>query len=207
MEEKPAANPGAGTLYALANDAMPNYFKIGLTTRTVPDRMRELYTTGVPLPFRCIAAKEVQDVETKERLAHQVFANHRVPYREFFHLPSPDPILSLFELIPGTPVNLPPPGQPAPARQGKAWTFQEQEHLLRRAQEGASHDAIAAEHERTPTAILARLTYIACNAIQQEGKSYEHAAELTRLTIPAIEEAIRRRNPPNKRAKHQHEAP
>lgn len=43
-----------GIVYILSNEAMPGLLKIGLTTRKdLSARLRELYTTGVPVPFRC----------------------------------------------------------------------------------------------------------------------------------------------------------
>jgi hypothetical protein len=38
-----------GYLYILSNNAMPNLFKIGFTTRTITERIRELSSTGVPV--------------------------------------------------------------------------------------------------------------------------------------------------------------
>ena len=46
-----------GIVYVLTNPAFPNLVKIGITTRDeVQVRMAELYTTGVPLPFKCVYA-------------------------------------------------------------------------------------------------------------------------------------------------------
>ena len=40
-------------VYVLTNQAMPGIVKIGMTERDdVQRRMNELYSTGVPLPFR-----------------------------------------------------------------------------------------------------------------------------------------------------------
>lgn len=41
-----------GIVYVLSNRAMPGLVKIGMTTRPELDtRLKELYTTGVPVPF------------------------------------------------------------------------------------------------------------------------------------------------------------
>lgn len=41
-----------GLVYVLSNRVMPGLVKIGMTTRSEIDaRLRELYTTGVPVPF------------------------------------------------------------------------------------------------------------------------------------------------------------
>ena len=36
----------------MSNPAMPGLLKVGFTTDTPDVRARELYTTGVPLPFK-----------------------------------------------------------------------------------------------------------------------------------------------------------
>ena len=47
-------------VYVLTNPAMPGIVKIGMTDKLeVQPRMRDLYTTGVPLPFDCVIATEV----------------------------------------------------------------------------------------------------------------------------------------------------
>lgn len=42
---------GHGYIYVLSNESMPDIFKVGLTTNSVGQRMRELATTGVPQKF------------------------------------------------------------------------------------------------------------------------------------------------------------
>ena len=49
-------------VYILINDAMPGLVKIGLTGTSLEQRIRELDTTSVPLPFKCYYAAEVGDV-------------------------------------------------------------------------------------------------------------------------------------------------
>ena len=75
-----------GKIYILTNDAMPDYIKIGFTASDdVETRMKQLDTTGLPLPFRLHACVEVENAQQLERLAHDVFAHHRArPNREFF---------------------------------------------------------------------------------------------------------------------------
>lgn len=75
-----------GKIYILTNDSMPDYIKLGFTASDdVETRMRQLDTTGVPLPFRLHACIEVDNAQKLERLAHDVFAAHRArPNREFF---------------------------------------------------------------------------------------------------------------------------
>ncbi len=75
-----------GKIYVLTNDAMPDYIKIGYTAADdVETRMKQLDTTGLPLPFRLHACIEVENAQQLERLAHDVFASQRArSNREFF---------------------------------------------------------------------------------------------------------------------------
>ena len=77
-------------LYVLTNQAMPGLVKIGMTTTSVEQRMRELDSTGVPLPFECFAAWQVADAAKAEKALHVAFGDHRIrDRREFFRI-SPD---------------------------------------------------------------------------------------------------------------------
>ena len=82
-----------GTIYVLVNEAMPGLVKVGKITadgKTVEARMKELDQTGVPMPFECFAAWEVEDVDKAEEALHLAFDDHRLrPRREFFRM-SPD---------------------------------------------------------------------------------------------------------------------
>ena len=49
-----------GIVYLLTNPVMPGLVKIGMTTQEdIDKRMKELYTTGVPVPFECKFACKV----------------------------------------------------------------------------------------------------------------------------------------------------
>ena len=49
-----------GIVYVLSNRVMPGLVKIGMTTRCeIDSRLKELYTTGVPVPFDVEYACEV----------------------------------------------------------------------------------------------------------------------------------------------------
>lgn len=90
-----------GKIYIMTNDAMPSYIKIGRTTNTLEQRMKELDTTGIPLPFRCHYAVEVDDHEIKEKLIHDAFADHRVRQnREFFEL-APERAMAILKALGG----------------------------------------------------------------------------------------------------------
>ena len=90
-----------GIVYVLKNPAFPNLVKIGITTRDqVSIRMAELYTTGVPLPFKCVFAGKVDDPKKVESALHHAFTNTRVnPSREFFDIDESQAIAILRLLI------------------------------------------------------------------------------------------------------------
>jgi len=74
-------------VYLLINDAMPGFVKIGMTTTSLEQRMRELDTTSVPLPFKCYYAAEVERVDYVEGKLHTAFGDYRVrPNREWFRV-------------------------------------------------------------------------------------------------------------------------
>ena len=90
-----------GIVYVLTNPAFPNLVKIGITTRDqVSVRMAELYTTGVPLPFKCVFAGKVDDPKKVESALHHAFTNTRVnPSREFFDIDESQAIAILKLLV------------------------------------------------------------------------------------------------------------
>ena len=91
-----------GIVYVLVNEAMPGLVKIGKVTKegkTVEDRMKELDTTGVPMPFECFAAWEVERVDEAESALKSTFAENKLRARHEFFRMSPDKpatILSAF---------------------------------------------------------------------------------------------------------------
>ena len=91
-----------GLVYVLINSAMPGLVKIGMTTRDSIDvRMKELYSTGVPVPFECAYACEVStsDCSKIENALHTAFAPNRVnANREFFRI-SPRQAIAILELF------------------------------------------------------------------------------------------------------------
>lgn len=72
-----------GYLYILSNRAMPNLLKIGYTTRTVEERIRELSTTGVPGLFSAEFYCEVDNAPGLEKAIHSRLSSHRYD-KEFF---------------------------------------------------------------------------------------------------------------------------
>jgi len=93
------SNPQKGLVYVLANPAMPGLVKIGQTTNEITSRMNELNTTGVPLPFECLFACEVDDCKVVENALHKAFYPNRVnPRREFFEI-DPDQAIAILRLF------------------------------------------------------------------------------------------------------------
>lgn len=87
-------------VYVLTNPSMPGLVKIGKTTQEeVGLRMKQLYSTGVPVPFECIFACRVPDASVVERALHHAFGQVRVnPTREFFRI-EPDRVVSILKLL------------------------------------------------------------------------------------------------------------
>lgn len=84
-------------VYVLTNEAMPGIVKIGLTTDSVESRLAGLNShSGVPLPFECYFAAEVDSCTRIERILHQLFSEHRInPRREFFRVDPEKVVLAI----------------------------------------------------------------------------------------------------------------
>jgi hypothetical protein len=91
-----------GIIYILSNPAMPGIIKIGKTSKEdVKLRMKELYSSGVPLPFECVYAAKVKNMDEVEKALHTAFSPDRLnPKREFFEIESSQAIaiIRLLEL-------------------------------------------------------------------------------------------------------------
>jgi hypothetical protein len=87
-------------IYVLVNEAMPGLVKIG-RTNDLDGRLRELYKTGVPVPFMCHYAVAVPNTAAAvgiENTLHTLFAENRVnPRREFFRV-SPERVVIALSL-------------------------------------------------------------------------------------------------------------
>lgn len=87
-----------GKVYVLTNDCMPGLVKIGYTTQSIEDRLRELDKTCVPWPFRCHFAIETDRYKEIESLAHDAFSDNRVrDSREFFRV-SPERVVAALRI-------------------------------------------------------------------------------------------------------------
>ena len=91
---------GYQIVYVLTNPAMPGLVKIGKTSQLETEaRMRQLYGTGVPVPFDCAFACQVKDAHEVEKALHFAFGNTRVnPNREFFKIEA-ERVISVLRLL------------------------------------------------------------------------------------------------------------
>ncbi len=91
-----------GYVYVLTNSYMPGLIKIGMTVRDdYRQRLNDLYTTGVPVPFKAVHASKVRREDTRriEQALHFAFGPDRVnPRREFF-LMEPERVIEILKLI------------------------------------------------------------------------------------------------------------
>lgn len=87
-------------VYVLTNPAMPGLVKIGKTTQLeVEERMKQLYSTGVPVPFDCAFACKVKDASEVEKALHLAFGMTRInSNREFFKL-EPERVIAILQLL------------------------------------------------------------------------------------------------------------
>jgi hypothetical protein len=90
-----------GIIYVLANPGMIDpetkepIVKIGMT-QNLKDRLSTLYSSGVPFPFQCVFACEVENYEKVETDLHHALVDYRVnPKREFFNIKA-DLIIPLY---------------------------------------------------------------------------------------------------------------
>lgn len=92
-----------GWIYCMSNPSMPGLLKIGQTKSCPTLRAKELFKTGVPLPFHVEMAKKVQDYEKREKTIHKLLENlsHRInPKREFFRVEL-EHVKLIFDLMDG----------------------------------------------------------------------------------------------------------
>jgi hypothetical protein len=92
-----------GYVYCLSNESMPGILKVGMTERTPEERIKELFTTGVPSPFKIEFAKKVKDPKSKEASLHillEQYTDRIYTRREFFRV-SPEKVRKFFDLMDG----------------------------------------------------------------------------------------------------------
>lgn len=117
-----------GHVYALINYSMPGLVKVGLTTRSVEERVGELSrSSGIPTPFVVAFDIFLPDVAEGERLVHAALEErgYRVrDEREFFEAPLRDIIgimLQVRERLAGRSFEWEEPAVPAQPPPRIAW--------------------------------------------------------------------------------------
>lgn len=76
-----------GWIYILTNDGFRDLLKIGFSDRDPVNRVEELYTTGVPFPFKLVYSALAADAAYVEKLVHTSLNEYRVnESREFFRI-------------------------------------------------------------------------------------------------------------------------
>jgi len=85
---KIADEPGAGWIYILSTREMRHLLKVGMTTRSVEERVKEINAaTGVAIPFGVRRCWRVSDPARAETLVHDALGEHRLRQdREFFQV-------------------------------------------------------------------------------------------------------------------------
>jgi len=76
-----------GFIYILSNPSFErDVYKIGMTTRKdISHRIKELFNTSLPFPFKCEYLGSVNNITDTEVLIHSFFDYYRLnPNREFF---------------------------------------------------------------------------------------------------------------------------
>lgn len=89
-----------GFVYVLSNPAMPGRVKVGRTDRTGEIRADELYTTGVPEPYRVEFRAVTSRPGEVEQAAHRLLDAQRPnPRREFFTVPVAEAVHAVREAL------------------------------------------------------------------------------------------------------------
>ena len=93
----------SGYIYCLSNQGMPGIYKIGKTSKDPIIRIKNLYNTSTPFPFKIEFCKKINQVSNREKLLHSILEHHNYrcnPNREFFELDI-DVIKAYFDLLDG----------------------------------------------------------------------------------------------------------
>lgn len=87
-------------VYVVTNPSMPGMVKIGYTSQAdAKNRIAQLYSTGVPVPFDLLYAASVDNPVKVEEALHIAFAPYRVnPKREFFRI-DPEQAIVILRLL------------------------------------------------------------------------------------------------------------
>jgi len=85
-DSRNSSRKNIGFVYIISNPSFRrNIYKIGMTERTVLERIKELFTTGVPTPFEIEHKIPHFDPDALETHLHNRFKKYRIhKRREFF---------------------------------------------------------------------------------------------------------------------------
>jgi hypothetical protein len=87
-------------VYVLTNPAMPRLVKIGRTSYAEANtRIAQLYSTGVPFPFKLEFACKVENPDEVEEALHIAFAPNRVNQRREFFSIDPEQAIAILTLL------------------------------------------------------------------------------------------------------------
>jgi hypothetical protein len=96
-----------GYVYVLSNPAMPGLLKIGYTDREVDERVEELNSTGVPVPFEVEVIFGSPNAYKDEQAIHAMLARHRLANnREFFAVDIKEAVQCIIDNIGSDPIFL-----------------------------------------------------------------------------------------------------
>jgi len=88
-----------GYIYAMSNKSMPGILKIGMTERSIEERLQEANGTFTLIPFIVEISKKVLNCKEKEKCIHQILQSKRVTSnREFFEV-TLEEIKPIFDFI------------------------------------------------------------------------------------------------------------
>ncbi len=144
----------SGFVYILSNPSMIGLLKIGFTNDEIIDyRITDLWTTGVPEPFKLEAYTRVNNPNEVERQIHKIVDEYRLNKdREFFRI-SFDKLLEILnEKLPDI-----------------DWTLEETYDLIRKEKDGSWFDEFIEEVNRLEVEINNLEKYLETNA---ESKRY-----------------------------------
>ena len=90
-----------GFIYILSTREQPHLLKIGVTTRSVEQRVKEINSaTGIVIPFGVRAVWPVRNPEQTEKEIHEMLSPYRVRAdREFFQIPYQQACKKILDLI------------------------------------------------------------------------------------------------------------
>jgi hypothetical protein len=106
--EQPSESTKQNMVYLLSNESIPDWVKIG-RTNAIDRRLKELYNTSVPLPFKLVDSIQTNssaDAHLLERSIHSIIdtlnpslrKQTEANKREFFKM-TPDEGKSIFKLV------------------------------------------------------------------------------------------------------------